>query len=82
MLCLYNSWTSEGDLHLVLTEGCIVAAMTGTNFLLEYRKVKGMPRLVVSKMRDDAGPSIKKTEFLAWAWYTANEEARALGWII
>lgn len=77
-----NSLMSEGDLHLVITESCIVATMTGTNFLVEYRKVKGTPRLVVSQMRDEAGASMKKAEFLAWAWRAANEEARALGWII
>jgi len=77
-----NSLMSEGDLHLVITESCIVATMTGTNFLVEYRKVKGTPRLVASQMRNEAGASMKKAEFLAWAWRAANEEARALGWII
>jgi hypothetical protein len=75
-----NALTSEGDLHLVITESCIVATMTGTDFLVEYRKVKRTPRLVVSQMR--GGASTKKAEFLAWAWRAANEEARALGWII
>jgi hypothetical protein len=77
-----NSLMSEGDLHLVITEGYITATMTGTNFLVQYRRVKGTPWLVVSQMRDDAGASMKKAEFLAWAWRATNEEARALGWII
>jgi hypothetical protein len=79
---LDDSLTSEGDLHLVITEGCILATMTGTNFLVQYRKVKGTPGLTISHVRDDANASIKKAEFLAWAWRAANEEARALGWII
>jgi hypothetical protein len=77
-----DSLTSEGDLHLVITEGCILATMTGTNFLVQYRKVKGTPRLTISIVRDDANASMKKAEFLAWAWRAANQEAQALGWII
>jgi riboflavin biosynthesis pyrimidine reductase len=77
-----NALTSEGDLHLVITEAGIVATMTGTNFLVQYRKVKGTPGLIVSHVRDDANASMKKAEFLAWAWRAANDEARALGWII
>jgi hypothetical protein len=77
-----NALTSEGDLHLVITEASIVATMTGTKFFVEYRKVKGTRWLTVSRVRDDVSASMKRAEFLAWAWRAANDEARALGWII
>jgi hypothetical protein len=77
-----NALTSESDLHLVITEAGIVVTMTGTNFLVQYRRVKGTPWLTVSHVRDDANAGMKTAEFLTWAWRAANDEARALGWII
>ena len=76
-----SALTSESDLNLVITEAGIVATMTGTNFLVEHRKVKDTLADSLT-LRDDANASMKKAEFLAWAWRAANDEARALGWII
>lgn len=74
--------TSQGNLHLVITERSIIVTVTGTNFLVAYRKVDGKTWLAVSHLQDDPNANMKQAEFLTQAWSAANDEARALGWIV
>jgi hypothetical protein len=72
----------QGELHLTVITGGIVVTMTGTDFLVAYRKVKGTPGLVAAKMHDDPHAKIGLAEFLAQAWSAANDKARELGWAL
>ena len=75
---------TENDLRVLvmLDADTIVVTMPGTRYSISYRKVRDMPWLVASDIRDDPDSPISKFKFRALAWTAANDKARDLGWIV
>jgi hypothetical protein len=75
---------TDNDLRVlvVLKADTIVVTIPGTRYSVSYRKVRDMPWLVASDIRDDPDSLINKFTFRARAWTAANDKARELGWIV
>jgi hypothetical protein len=75
---------TDNDLRVlvVLEADTIVVTIPGTRYSVSYRKVRDMPWLVASDIRDDPDSLINKFTFRARAWTAANDKARELGWIV
>jgi hypothetical protein len=74
----------EADAGRVNVEGdAIVVTLPGTGFRVVYRKPAGEPGLIASDVVRNPNMTLaQQTEFLAGAWRLANNQARALGWIV
>jgi hypothetical protein len=75
---------TDNDLRVlvVLEADTIVVTIPGTRYSVSYRKVRDMPWLVASDIRDDPDSLINTFTFRARAWTAANDKARELGWIV
>ena len=72
------------QLRVQVVDDEIIVTLPGFRYSVTYYKPDRSPQLMAKNItsEDDLRAAISVSEFLAAAWWLANNKARDLGWII
>jgi hypothetical protein len=75
---------SLADIFLAVVDDEILVSLPGTIYSVIYYKPADSPQILAKNPPHeyDGRAALKHAEFLAKAWWLANDKARELGWIL